>query len=92
MDSDDFPDLPFKNLEHGGPNFRVGWRQQVRNGKNAGKIIEDFGILSDVIVRPRTADITSIRTSNISYQFDKIVTVLRKQGRKTKREYTYCKL
>lgn len=91
MDSDDFPDLPFKDLEHGSASFRVGWRQQVRNGKNSGKIIEDFGILSDVITRPRTVDITSTKVSNVSTQFDRIIGVLREHGRRTKRELTYCK-
>ena len=92
MDEGDFPDLPFHDLEHGSANFRVGWRQQVRNGKNAGKIIEDYGILSDFITRPRTVDITSTKFSNVSTQFDRIVRVLQGFGRKTKRDTTYCNI
>jgi hypothetical protein len=90
MDGEDFQDLPFKDLEHGSASFRVGWRQQVRNGKNAGKVIEDYGILSDVITRPRTVDIASNKVSNYSTQFDRIVNVLRGIGHKTKRERIYC--
>jgi hypothetical protein len=91
MDSEDFPALPFSTLEHGSANFRVGWRQQVRNGMNAGKIIEDYGIISDVITRPRTFDIISAKSSNSSSQFDRIATVLRNKAKKTKREFTFCK-
>jgi hypothetical protein len=49
---DDFSVMPlfdkFKNFR---PNTRVGWRQLVRGGKYAGKLIEDAGIVSDSIVR-----------------------------------------
>ncbi|KAJ3391832.1 hypothetical protein HDU92_008800 [Lobulomyces angularis] len=37
-------------------DFRVGWRQTVRTGKNSGKLVEDIGVLSDMIVRPVATD------------------------------------
>ena len=90
MDSDDFPALPFQDLEHGNSNFRVGWRQQVRNGKNAGKIIEDYGIYSDYVIRPRTTDITDSHSTNSSSQLDRIIHVLSKKSHASGRKFVYC--
>jgi C-terminal processing protease CtpA/Prc len=47
---------PFLTLP-GHQGMRVSWRQTIRAGKNAGALIEDAGVKSDVVVRYQTADI-----------------------------------
>lgn len=56
----DFPILPFVGeLATTHQDMRVAWRQGVRQGPNAGKLLEDFGVVADSIVRPYVADIVN---------------------------------
>ncbi|KAK5669579.1 hypothetical protein QVD99_003970 [Batrachochytrium dendrobatidis] len=59
----------------------VGVRQLVRNGKQQGQLIEDTGVVSDYIVRPRLTDLLSGSTENS--QFDRIADQLKTLGAKT---------
>ena len=52
-DKNPFESLPFFQ------NMRVSWRQTVRAGKNAGALIEDAGVKSDLVVPIRRQDIGS---------------------------------
>nr|KAJ3421786.1 hypothetical protein HK105_002314 [Polyrhizophydium stewartii] len=64
MDPRDFGTLP-RNLLLGpstAQDLRVAWRQFVRVGSNAGALIEDRGVVSDVVVRPIPADLFHNRT------------------------------
>lgn len=47
---------PFLPLPHS-QNMRVSWRQVIRAGKGAGKLIEDSGVESDAVVSLVPADI-----------------------------------
>ena len=47
---------PFTVLP-GHQGMRVSWRQTIRVGKNAGKLIEDTGVKSDIVVRYLTEDV-----------------------------------
>lgn len=49
---------PFKELP-GHQSMRVSWRQTLRVGKNAGKLIENAGITPDILIRNTTADIAT---------------------------------
>lgn len=46
-----FVDLPF------GQDFGISWRQTLRSGKNLGLILENNGVLSDVVVPLTKADL-----------------------------------
>ncbi|EGF78043.1 hypothetical protein BATDEDRAFT_27246 [Batrachochytrium dendrobatidis JAM81] len=59
----------------------VGVRQNIRNGKQQGQLIEDIGVVSDYIVRPRLTDLLSGSTENS--QFDRIADQLKTLGAKT---------
>ena len=89
-DTEAFKPLPFTNelASDSAPNFRVGWRQQVRNGKNAGRLVEDFGIEPDHIVRPHATDFLPNRTR--SSIFDRIAQILRKESERSQRTFVYC--
>jgi C-terminal processing protease CtpA/Prc len=56
--------------DNGGIGVTIGWREMVRVGKNAGKRIEDFGVESDVVIRPRLEDI--LPGSIIETQYERI--------------------
>jgi hypothetical protein len=90
-DKTSFQPLPYAdNLKKtGAPNFRVGWRQQIRNGKNAGKLIEDYGVVPNFIVRPHVTDLLPNAT-RLS-QYDRIARILRREGARTQRNFVYCK-
>lgn len=89
-DASSFKPLPYSaNLTSGAPNFRVGWRQQIRNGKNAGKLIEDFGVVPNYIVRPHVTDLLPNAT-RLS-QYDRIARLLRREGSRTQRNFIFCK-
>ena len=47
---------PFLKLP-GSQSMRVSWRQTIRVGKNRGKLIEDAGVKSDIVVRYVTSDV-----------------------------------
>lgn len=47
---------PFKALPQG-QSMRVSWRQTVRVGKNKGALIEDRGVIPDVVINYTRADI-----------------------------------
>ena len=49
---------PFVKLP-GSQSMRVSWRQTLRVGINAGELIEDAGVKSDVVVRYVTEDVVS---------------------------------
>lgn len=49
---------PFETLPFG-QNMRVAWRQTIRSGKHQGKILEDQGVESDIVVPLKKGDIGS---------------------------------
>ncbi len=49
-------DNPFKELSFN-QNMRVAWRQVVRSGAHQGDLIEDTGVLSDIVVPLKLEDI-----------------------------------
>ncbi|KAJ8327007.1 hypothetical protein O5D80_004431 [Batrachochytrium dendrobatidis] len=61
--------------------LKIGARQMIRNGKQQGQLIEDTGVVSDYIVRPRLTDLLSGSTENS--QFDRIADQLKTLGAKT---------
>lgn len=77
----------FKGLP-GGQDMRIGWRQLIRGGKYAGQIVEDIGVLSDVIVRPQAKDFFVGRT-NFS-QIQTISQSLKVDGRRTGLSFLSC--
>ncbi|KAI9202896.1 uncharacterized protein BJ171DRAFT_444090 [Polychytrium aggregatum] len=69
------------------PNMRVGWRELIRSGPNAGKSVEDDGVASDETpIRPTVKDVL---TANVSSQFDRIASYLKGQGEQTGRNKLY---
>ncbi|KAI8819329.1 uncharacterized protein EV422DRAFT_107984 [Fimicolochytrium jonesii] len=82
-----FKPLPYQDTDASGAtrkgvgNFRTAWRATIRSGLNNGKLIEDYGISSDVVVRQTVADV--IGSSNSSTQFDKIADYLKQKGVKS---------
>jgi C-terminal processing protease CtpA/Prc len=56
FDSADATKNPFEKLP-GHQGMRVSWRQTIRVGKNAGKLIENTGVKSDIVVRYVTEDV-----------------------------------
>ncbi|KAJ8325868.1 hypothetical protein QVD99_004037 [Batrachochytrium dendrobatidis] len=87
IDPTDFKMFPFtKELTYTPTNslfmnrLSVGIRQPVRNGLYAGQIIEDIGITSDFVVRPRLSDILPNTTTNS--QYDRISDSLTRIGEK----------
>ncbi|KAJ3163515.1 hypothetical protein HDU86_000095 [Geranomyces michiganensis] len=85
-----FKPLPFQDVDANGtvrlgaPDFRVAWRQSLRVNKNKGVLIEDRGVLTDVVVRPTVADFTTSNSTGKSTQFDKIAAALKKEGKNGK--------
>ncbi|EGF79413.1 hypothetical protein BATDEDRAFT_35365 [Batrachochytrium dendrobatidis JAM81] len=84
----DFKPMPYyKELfdETAGQSYAnvltIGVRQLVRNGKHQGQLIEDTGVVSDYIVRPRLTDLLSGSTENS--QFDRIADQLKTLGVRT---------
>lgn len=59
-----------------GIDIGFSYRQTIRGGRNQGKILENLGVQSDVIVKPTLKD---LRTSN-SQQFGKIALRLKEQS------------
>lgn len=49
-------DNPFKILPHG-MSLNISWRQTIRAGLNQGALIEDRGVISDVVVPLRRSDL-----------------------------------
>ncbi len=49
-------DNPFVSLP-GNQSFRVSWRQTIRVGKNAGKLIENYGITPDIVIPYKRDDL-----------------------------------
>ncbi|MCX6117671.1 MAG: S41 family peptidase [Proteobacteria bacterium] len=68
-------DNPFKTLP-GAQSMRVSWRQSVRVGKNAGKLIEDAGVKPDFLVRESRADIERGESFAIMKKIKEILEVL----------------
>ncbi|KAJ3223841.1 hypothetical protein HK099_000612 [Clydaea vesicula] len=73
--------LPF------GVDVTIGWQQLIRNGVNDKKKVEDFGIESDVILRPTTFDLFNV--NNRSSVFDRIAHQLRAIGQADGSFWTY---
>ncbi|MCX6125900.1 MAG: S41 family peptidase [Proteobacteria bacterium] len=53
---DEVDENPFKALPDS-QSMRVSWRQTLRTGKNAGKLIEDAGIKPDILIRQTKEDL-----------------------------------
>ncbi|KAJ3065410.1 hypothetical protein HK102_007906 [Quaeritorhiza haematococci] len=78
----------FKPLP-GGQNMGVSWRQSVRTGRNAGKLIEDVGVQSDQVLRPSPMD---FREDNPEYAaLQMIVSQLVEGGIRSGRSFASCK-
>ncbi|KAJ8324579.1 hypothetical protein O5D80_006824 [Batrachochytrium dendrobatidis] len=71
----DFKPMPFKKeltsdtKEIFYNEMTVGHRAFVRNGDHKGKPVEDVGIVSDVVIRPRLKDIIPGATGNSRYDY-----------------------
>ncbi|KAI8916848.1 hypothetical protein BC831DRAFT_486210, partial [Entophlyctis helioformis] len=67
---DDFPLLPFADRlsSAAAPNLRVAWRQFVRIGRNFGRLIEDRGVISDLVLRPKPEDFLINQTTQSQYE------------------------
>jgi hypothetical protein len=75
----DFTTMPFyEQLDRIAQDARVAWRQTVRVKKNAGLLIEDFGVESDKIIRPSRLDL--IPTAEGNSQFDRVADELSNGG------------
>ncbi|EGF81640.1 hypothetical protein BATDEDRAFT_24207 [Batrachochytrium dendrobatidis JAM81] len=88
FDPTDFKKMPYfdylstgNGVDYYTNTFSIGVRQVVRNGKHQGQQIEDVGVISDYIVRPRLADILPGSTENS--QLDRIADQLKTLGEKT---------
>jgi hypothetical protein len=55
-----FPPLP------GGQSMRVAWRQTVRAGKNAGRLIEDYGVTRDASAVKTNDDVLHASQSQVA--------------------------
>lgn len=53
---DELSNNPFKKLP-ANQSMRVSWRQSLRTGKNAGKLIENYGVESDLVIRESKDDV-----------------------------------
>ncbi|KAI9090855.1 hypothetical protein DFS34DRAFT_342832 [Phlyctochytrium arcticum] len=65
----------------GTSDMRVAFRRVVRIGRNAGKILEDTGVLVDEVIRPTLAEITQVG-GEMSLQFEHIAMRLKQQAAK----------
>ncbi|EGF80421.1 hypothetical protein BATDEDRAFT_24985 [Batrachochytrium dendrobatidis JAM81] len=87
FDPIDFKPMPFKKeltpdaTDAFYNRMTLGHRALVRNGKHNGQWIEDIGIVSDFVVRPKLEDVLSGEHSNSQYNF--IADHLDKIGQKT---------
>ncbi|KAJ3089935.1 hypothetical protein HK102_005129 [Quaeritorhiza haematococci] len=70
-------DLP--SLREEGINPNIAFRQLIRNGKNAGELIEDVGVVADFVVRPQVSDLEPGKTSWSNW--DRIASQLERLGR-----------
>lgn len=76
----------YHDIENKGPfvlmpefqDFGLSWRQTIRVGKNAGQVLEDIGVLSDMIVPSKLVD---LKMDSVA-QFAQITSVLSKQSEK----------
>ncbi len=66
---------PFKELAFG-QNMRVAWRQCIRSGKHNGELIEDTGVVSDVVVPLKLGDI-GLESKELMKQVHKAVDELK---------------
>jgi C-terminal processing protease CtpA/Prc len=78
----------FQNMP-GGQDMRIGWRQAIRSGKNAGKLIEDHGVYADFVVRPLASEFATNATR--TNQLEKIVEHLKQYGEQTGKTGRTCK-
>ncbi|KAL2914453.1 hypothetical protein HK105_206020 [Polyrhizophydium stewartii] len=60
--------------------MRAAVRQSVRTGRYAGALIEDIGVKSDFVIRPRPSDVLGGGTST---QYDRIAQKLKDIGKQT---------
>ncbi|KAH6600496.1 hypothetical protein BASA50_002241 [Batrachochytrium salamandrivorans] len=82
---DDFKKFPFsQELTSGSTTYTntltVGFTQVVRTGRYKGQDIENVGIETDIVVRPRWSDLRSYFTTNS--QYDRIAASLARIGQK----------
>ena len=84
-----FPLMPLTaQLPTSHQDLRVAWRQGVRIGKNAGALIEDYGVSSDLIVRP---SITDIIATNSNSQWQRIASKLEGYGQSKQISHVFFK-
>ncbi|KNC99789.1 uncharacterized protein SPPG_05166 [Spizellomyces punctatus DAOM BR117] len=79
---------PGEPLRYGAPDMRIAWRQSVRVKKNAGKLIEDIGIISDTVVRPVPSDFAEAEKGVLT-QLDVIAQKLQQYGAATGKRGLY---
>lgn len=76
----------YTELENKGPfvlmpefqDIGLSWRQTIRVGKNEGQVLEDIGVLSDMVVPNRIAD---LKMDSVA-QYGQITKALKKQAEK----------
>ena len=86
--SETFPRMPFSNLPSA-QDITVAWRQVSRVKKSLGKLIEDYGVEVDQVVKPRTLDFVDGKSNS---QYDYIAKKLLQVGIETKRNQMYFNL
>ncbi|KAI8912032.1 ClpP/crotonase-like domain-containing protein [Powellomyces hirtus] len=83
--------LPYQDVDANGairlgaPDFRISWRATMRVKKNNGQLIEDRGVLTDRVIRPRTEDFTVNQATGKSTQFERIAKELKRNGELTRK-------
>lgn len=86
---EDFPLMPYTaEMPTSHQDLRVAWRQGTRIGENKGKIIEDYGIYSDSMVRPSLDDV--IQRNSVS-QWKRIAEKLSSIGKRKDINNVYFK-
>ncbi|TPX61976.1 hypothetical protein SpCBS45565_g07129 [Spizellomyces sp. 'palustris'] len=79
---------PGEPLRYGSPDMRIAWRQSIRVKKNAGKLIEDIGIISDAVIRPVPKDFVEA-DKGVLTQLDFIAQKLQQYGVSTRKNGLY---
>jgi hypothetical protein len=57
---DDLPEIPYSDSPSVATEISIAWAQMVRQGINQGKLVENVGVESDVVIRATIDDIRSI--------------------------------
>jgi hypothetical protein len=86
-----FSTFPFKaQLGSDEQSAGLAWRMGIRSGRNAGKLIEDFGVVADKIVRPYITDL--LPNSTTYSQYERIATELNRVGGETGKNGLYFRI